>query len=118
DMPPLPRLSNAAFERIAGLTSFADWIGSSLDHAPLHDDLRDYFVAALARASERLDGIGWIPRVPLLTEPAPLEEVFAYLGQPGKPFRPHRLQRRTKTLVDGATGPALLLIEAPMGGGK
>src|SRR5205823_10032582 len=53
DMPPRPRLSNAAFERIAGLTSFADWIGSSLDHAQLHGELHEYFVAELVFATDR-----------------------------------------------------------------
>ncbi|MDW8481393.1 MAG: CRISPR-associated helicase Cas3' [Meiothermus sp.] len=108
----------AAFERLAGLTSFADWIGSSLEFHPLGDDLAGYYRKAKERAGKKLDEIGWFRREPLLREPKGLEEVFSYLGTPEEPFRARPLQREVERLLQGARGPAMLLIEAPMGEGK
>jgi len=114
-------IGGAAFERIAGLTSFADWIGSSLPHTSLDDDPRAYYAGALARARHALDALGWRERTPLLAlaERPPLADTFAYLGKPGQPFRARPLQEAVEALLDdGASGPALYLIEAPMGEGK
>jgi CRISPR-associated endonuclease/helicase Cas3 len=116
--PALERLSGAAFMRMAGLTSFADWIGSSLPFAPLNGDLSTYYRGALERARAALDAIGWHRREPLMPAPAPLETVFAYLGSYGRPFRARPLQTRIEALVKEITAPTLLLIEAPMGEGK
>lgn len=114
-------IEGTAFERIAGLTSFADWIGSSLPHTTLHDDPYAYYAGALARARHALDTLGWQARTPLLgaAERPTLAATFAYLGKPARPFRSRALQDEIEALLnDGSPGPALFLIEAPMGEGK
>lgn len=119
ESPTVP-FTGAAFERIAGLTSIADWFGSSLPRAPRADDPADYFAGALIRARQALDIGGWFGRDTLLTPgtaPA-LADVFSYLGQPDRPFRARALQDATERLLADPSSPALLLIEAPMGEGK
>ncbi len=114
-------IGGAAFERVAGLTSFADWIGSSLPHTSLDDDPQVYYVGARTRARHALDALGWRQRTPLLAdaERPTLTEIFAYLGKTGRPFVARALQEEVEALLnDGASGPALYLIEAPMGEGK
>ncbi|MFN3392459.1 MAG: CRISPR-associated helicase Cas3' [Meiothermus ruber] len=118
EAPTVRLYGGAAFERLAGLTSFADWIGSSLDFHPLGDDLAEYYREAKARAAQKLDGIGWFQRKTLMPEPRSLEEVFAYLGGPEAPFRARPLQAAIERLLEGVDRPALLLVEAPMGEGK
>lgn len=118
EAPKVKLYGGAAFERLAGLTSFADWIGSSLDFHPLGDDLAGYYREAKVRATQKLDGIGWFQRKTLMPEPQSLEEVFAYLGSPEAPFRARPLQAAIERLLEGVDRPALLLVEAPMGEGK
>jgi CRISPR-associated endonuclease/helicase Cas3 len=120
DTPPpsLQRFSGASFMRLAGLASFADWIGSSLPFAPMGEDLNEYYAAALDRTSAVLDAIGWRPRESLMREPVPLDDLFAYLSTPESPFRARNLQVCVAELVEDATGPTLLLLEAPTGEGK
>lgn len=113
--PTVTCYSGAAFERLAGLTSFADWIGSSLEFAPLDDDLSRYYRQAKQRAAQKLDEIGWFQRAPLLANTASLAEVFRYLSDT---FTPHPLQVTLETMLEGVARPALFLIEAPMGEGK
>lgn len=115
----VPTYGGAAFERLAGLTSFADWIGSSFAFCPLGDNLAEYYRGAKAQAAQKLDSLGWFKREALAPEPQALEEVFAYLGKPGQPFRARPLQAVLERLLEGlADTPALFLIEAPMGEGK
>ena len=121
--PAIKRLSPAAFMRLAGLTSFADWIGSSLypklQFEGFETDLRGYFEEARRVARERLAELGWTKRFPLVTSERPLEDVFAYLTrEDGKPFVPRPLQKEVKKLLREPLAPTLLLIEAPMGEGK
>ena len=116
--PEIDILSGSAFMRLAGLTSFADWIGSSLPFAPLGSSPRQYFADALGRARSRLDSIGWHKRVALADDPPPMDELFAYLGRSGKPFRARPLQITVEDLLDVVSAPTLLLVEAPTGEGK
>jgi CRISPR-associated endonuclease/helicase Cas3 len=108
----------AAFERLAGLASFADWIGSSLDFHPLGEDLAGYYQGAKARARQKLDSLGWFKREPLMKKPQNLEVAFAYLGKPQEPFQARPLQAELERLLEGVNAPALFLVEAPMGEGK
>ncbi|GIW33819.1 CRISPR-associated helicase Cas3' [Meiothermus sp.] len=116
--PKVSIYKGAAFERLAGLTSFADWIGSSLDFHPLGDDLTEYYQEAKKRAAQKLDSVGWFKRETLMPEPQTLEAVFAYLGKPDQPFRARPLQAVLERLLEGIDTPALFLVEAPMGEGK
>lgn len=118
EAPQVELYGGAAFERLAGLTSFADWIGSSLDPCPLDDGLAEYYRKAKARAEEKLNSIGWRKWEPLMPKPQPLEAVFAYLGRPEEPFKPRPLQTALESLLEGVGAPALFLLEAPMGEGK
>ncbi|MEW5826364.1 MAG: CRISPR-associated helicase Cas3' [Candidatus Bipolaricaulota bacterium] len=116
--PAIRRLDGRAHARLAGLASFADWIGSSFPPASLGDDLDEYLGKALAQAATTLDSIGWHSRAPLVgacTTPASL---FAYLGKPSEPFVPRPLQTSVGELLRDTEVPSLFLIEAPTGEGK
>lgn len=122
-LPRVQCFGPAAFMRLAGLTSFADWIGSSfypeLKFDCFEDDLPGYWEASKALAQKRLQELGWTKRATLVEQPKPLREVFDYLvKESGKPFVPRPLQLWVKRLVRDANQPTLLLIEAAMGEGK
>lgn len=111
----IQQLSPAAFMRLAGLTSFADWLGSSF---PLpsqtdfsaHDDPAAYFARARERARRTLAEIRWPVFTPLREELPPFPEVFG--------FQPRPLQTALAQALADINGPALVLVEAPMGEGK
>ncbi len=118
EAPKVSIYGGAAFERLAGLTSFADWVGSSLDFHLLGDDLGRYYQEAMKRAAQKLDSIGWYKREALMPEMQSLEAVFAYLGKPGQPFEARPLQTKLERMLKDVSAPTLFLIEAPMGEGK
>jgi CRISPR-associated endonuclease/helicase Cas3 len=106
---------------LAGLVSVADWIGSIEEHFPyvMQDlapaavpaiDLPRYAAEAAARAGTALDRLGWLGWVPPDT-PASFAHLF-----PGKTPRP--VQAAVVDLAGRLRGPALVVIEAPMGEGK
>jgi len=115
---PLPKtetLSPEAALWLMGLTSFADWLASSPDFFPYGREIRDprtYFENALLLANDALNNekVKWWPRTPLAPTPPAFEKVF--------PFTPNDLQGRVIQAIQTAKGPNLLIIEAPMGGGK
>lgn len=110
--PTLDDLSGGAFYRLAGLTSFADWLGSNSDLFPFQTDIPDleaYYFQSLERARDALDQIGWGDRDPLMPEERTFSEVF--------PFEPRPLQEVVSSMVQ-VDAPTLLLVEAPMGEGK
>lgn len=122
-IPTVQKLSAAAFMRLAGLTSFADWIGSSfypeLKFDSFENNLAGYWEASKALAQKRLNQLGWTKRETLVTEAKPLSEVFDYLTRKSnQPFMPRPLQVEVKNLVDHSDQPTLLLVEAAMGEGK
>lgn len=118
-VPTIAQLSGAAFMRLAGLTSFADWVGSSFE-VPFHtdfssfDDPAGYFERARAAARARLHEIGWPAFAPLRPALPGLDDVFSYL--PGFSARP--LQTLMARELTGVSAPTLVLVEAPMGEGK
>ncbi|MBZ9751891.1 CRISPR-associated helicase Cas3' [Deinococcus sp. HMF7604] len=119
-VPSVPSLSPAAFMRLAGLTSFADWLGSSF---PLptqtdfsaYDDPVGYFARARGRARATLAQIHWPVFAPLRAVLPSLPEAFAYLSAD---FQPRPLQSALAQALSEVDGPALVLVEAPMGEGK
>jgi len=115
--PPIADLSADAFMRLAGLTSFADWIASSLPFTPLEEPIA-YYAQTRERVRRTLTAIGWHARTPLMVTPAPFDETFAYLGTGDRPFRARPLQTAVAELLEDVTAPLLLVIEAPMGEGK
>lgn len=114
-------LALPAINWLAGLTSIADWIGSNLEWFPLgirHDDLRQHYLLAKRLAHEALTAIGWRPFSPLLAEPVPLDRQLGQMLAADKPVIPRALQSQGIELLQASQGPALLLVEAPMGEGK
>ncbi|MFC6593166.1 CRISPR-associated helicase Cas3' [Deinococcus lacus] len=121
-VPTVPNFSAAAFMRLAGLTSFADWLGSSFPLPTQTDfsayaDPAAYFARARAQAAELLrDTVHWPQFSTLHPKLPPLEQVFGYLTD-GE-FKPRPLQTALAEALAQVDGPALVLVEAPMGEGK
>lgn len=119
-MPALEALGLPAVNWLAGLTSIADWIASNPAWFPLgerHDDLHAYHADALQLARKALHGIGWHEARTLLAAPAGTDALMARIvGRDGVRARP--LQEAGDRLLRGVSGPALVLVEAPMGEGK
>ena len=118
--PQTEALSLPAVQWLAGLTSVADWIGSNPEWLPLgerHDLLAEHYADARVRADKALIAVGWSHFRPLLSEPADADQLIGRIVQRPE-FRARPLQREADRLLDGVLGPALLLVEAPMGEGK
>lgn len=108
--PPVEGLGGQAFMRLAGLVSFADWIGSNSRWFIFEretENLETFYADAKVRAREALEDIGW---------PRPEKKHITFEAVFG--FAPRQLQSLTVELLGKQTTPALLLIEAPMGEGK
>lgn len=114
--PPIkPTLSGPDFMLLAGLTSFADWIGSNEQHFPFGRpeddlDLPGWFEQRRRYAENALDEIGWLPRLPLADTHRTFAEVFG--------FTPRPLQQAVVDALTHIDRPSVVLIEAPMGEGK
>ena len=124
-VPPPPGIETfpgGPYMRLAGLTSFADWIGSSFELERFeHEHLEDagaYFELARILAREKLEEIDWKLRLPLSSTARDFADVFRYLVPAGQTFQPRPLQISTQELLSEVTAPTLLLVEAPMGEGK
>ena len=108
-------LSGPDFMLIAGLTSFADWIGSNETYFPFGsvndcENLPGWFQKRKKNATTALDAIGWGFRTPLSRETKPFKEMFQ--------FDPRPLQQAIVEALPSLVEPAILLVEAPMGEGK
>lgn len=118
--PALEELALPVVNWLAGLTSTADWIASNPEWFPLgerHDDLQAYYADALRLAGEALHRIGWSPAHTLLAAPSETDALLTRIvGREGVRARP--LQEVSDRLLRNVSGPALLLVEAPMGEGK
>jgi len=115
--PPrsVSNLTASAFQRLAGLTSFADWVGSSLSFGDPEQSLDQYWHEANRRASDQLALLGWRQRTPFASERRALAETFRYVHPE---FSPRPLQEALERLSQDCYRPTLFLIEAPMGEGK
>ncbi len=114
-LPETQNLSGQDFMLLAGLTSFADWIGSNVDWFPFGTvedcvDLKAWFAKRRMFADHALDSLGWQRRDPLSKEAESFESVFG--------LRPRTLQQAVENIVTKVPAPAILLVEAPMGEGK
>ncbi len=115
--PPVKTtFSGPEFMLLAGLTSFADWIGSneaffSFGAPEDCDDLASWFTNRREQNAEgALDLMGWLPRLPLTQSPRAFAAVFG--------FAPRPLQHAMVDVLQTIDRPAILLVEAPMGEGK
>ena len=118
--PRAEALSLPLVNWLAGLTSAADWIASNPEWFPMRercDGLTDYYDDACRLAESALQHIGWRHHRPLLSEPAGIKTLLSRIVQRGS-ITPHALQLAGDELLQGAKGPSLLLVEAPMGEGK
>ncbi len=114
-IPRKEKLTGPDFMLLAGLTSFADWIGSNEQWFPYGtpadcDDLNVWRAKRRILAEQALDAIGWTPRVPLSAQTVEFEDAFK--------FSPRPLQQAVAQTVEQVASPCLLLVEAPMGEGK
>ncbi len=109
-------LSGPDFMLLAGLTSFADWVGSNEQSFPFGtpedcDDLRGWFETRRQHNAEKAsDQIGWLSRLPLASTQRTFDAVFE--------FTPRPLQQAVVEVLQTIEQPAILLVEAPMGEGK
>lgn len=115
------RCAHATAVLLAGFISVVDWLGSdeeTFTHAVAtpegQPDLepRDYLEESRDKAHEELVKRGWLGWSPT---PGHLsfEELFA-----GRISRPRPLQTAAARLAERLHGPALVVVEAPMGEGK
>ena len=120
--PSFPDIALPAAAWLAGLTSVADWIGSNQDWFPPGERaylLAEHYRKASELAERALDEIGWPGFSPLLKEGADTDSlVRRILGYPEARIEARPLQRLADRLLDDATGPTLMIVEAPMGEGK
>lgn len=117
DKPPTKTtLSGPDFMLLAGLTSFADWVGSNETWFPFGapddcEDLKAWFDKRRHQNAEHaLDAMGWEVRLPLSPSPKTFSEVFG--------LSPRPLQQAIAGALGEVQQPALFLVEAPMGEGK
>ena len=113
--PTKREMNGPEFMLLAGLTSFADWIGSNTDWFKFGEpaatqDLTGWFAGRVGCAQRALDALGWQPRLPLLARRTAFAEAIG--------FAPRPLQEATANALAEASTPPILLIEAPMGEGK
>lgn len=114
-IPTKQALSGPDFMLLAGLTSFADWIGSNEDWFSFGtpgdcEDLQGWFQKRRAHADQAMTAIGWEPRIPLSPETKSFYQVFQ--------FAPRPLQQAVADALSNVEKPIIMLVEAPMGEGK
>lgn len=114
-IPTKQTLTGPEFMLLAGLTSFADWIGSNENWFPFGtpedcDNLAGWFKKGRARADQALNAIGWEPRTSLSPVPKTFFQIFG--------FPPRPLQQALTGALTELKEPAIVLVEAPMGEGK
>lgn len=114
--PKKATLSGPDFMLLAGLASFADWIGSNEEFFPFGtpedcDDPAAWFKTRRKENAEAaLNKTGWLPRLPLAETHHTFDSVFS--------FTPRPLQQAMVNALETVSAPSIFLIEAPMGEGK
>lgn len=111
-------LKGRTWALLAGLTSVADWLGSSLPQVGRVEDIDSYLELRKADAKARLQEIGWLSNRPWWRPETDTGSYEALFSAPGIEFRPRPLQTTVGKLVRDRDSPYLLIVEAPMGEGK
>ncbi|MHB9145223.1 MAG: CRISPR-associated helicase Cas3' [Symbiobacteriia bacterium] len=99
---------------LSGLVVLADWIASNAELFGLRwegETLADYVQASRERAERAVHRLGLDGQQPW-TSPMTFREVWPEIADP------HPLQEKCESLVRRGLAPGLVIIEAPMGGGK
>ena len=107
--------NNAFYVMLAGLTSVADWIGSSEEFFPLEVKHApdEHLAYARQKAKKAIRSLGWEGWKPA-TQTASLQKLFPTIID-----NPRPLQEKVSELAETlANKPGLVIIEAPMGEGK
>lgn len=119
--PVLDELRLPAVNWLAGLTSASDWIASNPEWFPLgqrgFSDFAEYYAESIRLAREALGKIGWGTYRPLLVGDLDTAAALARIVN-RQTLKPRPLQVVGDRLLADVAGPALLLVEAPMGEGK
>ncbi|WP_198414545.1 CRISPR-associated helicase Cas3' [Chromobacterium phragmitis] len=126
--PELPQdcdLSLTAVEWLAGLTSVCDWIGSNSEWFPPGErgaTPLEHFQGAQTIARAVLmdeNKLGWPPKHALLQQPdVHCDELLTRILNAPQRLDARPLQRVADALLAEGAGPALMVVEAPMGEGK
>lgn len=120
--PSLEEIALPATAWLAGLTSVADWIGSNPIWFPLGeraDLLTEHYRKASELAELALDEIGWPEYRPLLTAASDTDALLRrILRRTEARIEARPLQLAADRMLDSASGPTLMVVEAPMGEGK
>jgi CRISPR-associated endonuclease/helicase Cas3 len=107
-------LAGARLMLLAGLTSVADWIGSSEEYFPPADphlDASQYGQGVVAKAENALAHLGW-------TGWQGRREVGGFRAVFGGFAELRPVQEAAEGLAQRVSGPALIIVEAPTGEGK
>jgi CRISPR-associated endonuclease/helicase Cas3 len=116
--PTVATMEHAVAMMLAGLISVADWIGSDerfFAHGAQDArrvpalDIASYRDKARSKAREALDTLGWTGWVPS-NERQSFAQLFAW--------EPRPLQKAAVDIADALDGPAIVVVESPMGEGK
>lgn len=114
-VPAKADLTGPDFMLLAGLTSFADWIGSNEDWFTFgspedceHPSV--WYERRMRIAAGALDAINWKARTPLIESRGTFEDLIGHAPRP--------LQAATAKVIAELIDPPVILIEAPMGEGK
>jgi CRISPR-associated endonuclease/helicase Cas3 len=112
DLSALHTPDHAWVVLFAGLTAVADWIGSMDDifiyEAP-PPSAAEYWARAWSRAAKALERVGMRP--PTIGPGATFKVLFPA-------YEPWPLHRQAEAVAAELAGPALIVVEAPMGEGK
>ena len=118
----IDEISLPAAAWIAGLTSVSDWIGSNQDWFPPGEravTIAGHHAKALELAERALEDIGWPSFRPLLTQESDTDVLIGrIIGRIAEQTLARPLQQAADRLLANADGPALMIVEAPMGEGK
>lgn len=111
---PAPGIDGPFFTILSGLTSVADWIGSSEEYFWLDSmerDLTKYATYSRGQAHRALEHLRWNASSKV-TRCRTFHDAFSFVNEP------YPMQRRAIELADALGSPGLIIVEAPMGEGK
>lgn len=122
ESPALEAIALPAAAWLAGLTSVADWIASNPEWFPpgeRADLISEHYVRARGLSERALNEIGWPEYRPLLCDQVETDTLVSrILGHIEQQVFARPLQQAADRLLEDTCGPALMIVEAPMGEGK